>query len=76
MSRALDDARLACWTLGNTAMVDFVADRNAIRSRGNTTAHSFSKEDLRDAIDTFPFSMEGTKLSELYCSLHLEPSTS
>ena len=66
MKRALDNNRPACWTLGITAMVDFVTDCHAIRSRGNATAHSFSNEDIWDAIETFPFSVERTKLSELW----------
>ena len=58
MSSALDENRPPNWTFGNTVMVNFVTDRNMIRSGGNTSAHFFSTQDIIEAIEMIGSSVE------------------
>ena len=76
MSSALDENRSPNWAFGNTVMVNLVTDRNIIRSHGNTSAHFVSTQDIIEAIATIGFSMERSKLSELYEFLYSEPGGS
>ena len=54
--------------------MNFVTNHNAIRSRGNKSAHGFTNGDILDAIETMAFSTERAKLDELYRFLHSNPN--
>lgn len=58
------------WKSGIVNIVELVTEPNAIRARGNTTAHVFDPQDILEAVECLPASRDRAMLSELYDFLY------